>query len=118
MKSRFVMLFSFGVILLGSVAHADPDHIMRIGQCMKNYPDLKLTPETVSNLCGCADSMMWVSQCEKDNAAAQVSPEIVKKYCACMNDQMDEDETKTITQWEKTHLLEAAQCNKEAGWNR
>ena len=63
-----------------------------------------------------ADDMKWVSKCLADNSDAKVSVEIVTKYCTCMNNQMDSNETKTITQWEKTHPTEMKACEKEAGW--
>ena len=33
-----------------------------------------------------------------------------------MNNKMDNNETRSITQWEKTHKAEQAACSKEAGW--
>ncbi len=33
-----------------------------------------------------------------------------------MTAKMDENETKSVTQWEKTHKTEGAQCDKESGW--
>ncbi|MBF0177001.1 MAG: hypothetical protein HQL63_09160 [Magnetococcales bacterium] len=62
--------------------------------------------------------MKWIAQCIKDNASAKESPEVIKKYCTCMNDSMDYSETLTITQWEKLHPKEQAECNRQAGWNR
>jgi hypothetical protein len=35
-----------------------------------------------------------------------------------MNNKMDENETKSITQWEKTHPDEMAACDKESGWDK
>ncbi len=63
-----------------------------------------------------ADDAKWVSQCLKDNAAAKVSVEIVAKYCACMNNKMDENETRSITQWEKANPNAMKACEMEAGW--
>ncbi len=65
-----------------------------------------------------ADDAKWVAQCIKDNADAKVAPEVVKSYCACMNSKMDDSETKTITQWEKTHKPEMEACEKSAGWDK
>ncbi len=42
--------------------------------------------------------------------------EVVLKYCTCMNNKMDDKETRSITQWEKTHESERKACDKEAGW--
>ncbi|MBF0426976.1 MAG: hypothetical protein HQL66_14275 [Magnetococcales bacterium] len=118
MKTAIVLALVFGITLLSGSAGADADDLQRIGQCMKMNPSISLTPETVSKLCGCAEDMKWIMQCERDNASAQVPAEVVSKYCYCMNEMMDENETKTITEWEKTHLLEATECNKQAGWKR
>jgi hypothetical protein len=63
-----------------------------------------------------ADDTKWVAKCISDNSDAKVSVEIVAKYCTCMNNKMDDNETKTITQWEKTHPAEMKACEKEAGW--
>jgi hypothetical protein len=40
----------------------------------------------------------------------------VLKYCTCMNNKMSDDETQSITQWEKSHPTERAACDKKAGW--
>ena len=32
--------------------------------------------------------------------------EVVLKYCTCMNNKMSDNETQSITQWEKTHVAE------------
>lgn len=63
-----------------------------------------------------ADDTKWVAKCVSDNADAKVSADIVTKYCTCMNNKMDDNETKTITQWEKTHPAEMKACEKESGW--
>ena len=33
-----------------------------------------------------------------------------------MNNKMDDNETQSITQWEKTHHTERDACSKAAGW--
>ncbi|HVC51472.1 MAG TPA: hypothetical protein VND87_05585 [Stellaceae bacterium] len=63
-----------------------------------------------------ADDAKWVAQCVQDNADAKVSIEIVTKYCTCMNDKMSSNETRSITQWEKTHVAERHACDRQAGW--
>ena len=65
-----------------------------------------------------ADDAKWVAQCINDNKDAKVSIEVITKYCTCMNNKMDENETKSITQWEKTHPNEMAACDKESGWDK
>jgi hypothetical protein len=62
------------------------------------------------------DDAKWVAQCVGDNKDAKVAVEVVAKYCTCMNNKMDNNETQSITQWEKTHATEREACDKEAGW--
>jgi hypothetical protein len=62
-----------------------------------------------------ADDLKWVNQCINDNKGG-ASAEIVRAYCICMNEKMDNNETQSITQWEKTHKSEQAACSREAGW--
>ena len=63
-----------------------------------------------------ADDNKWIKQCVKDNLNESANMEVVLKYCKCMNDKMDSNETKSISQWEKTHPDEMKACEKESGW--
>lgn len=63
------------------------------------------------------DDVKWIAQCVQDNADAKVAPEVITKYCTCMTYKMDRNETLSVTQWEKTHTVDRAECAKEAGWN-
>jgi hypothetical protein len=63
-----------------------------------------------------ADDKKWVAQCMKDNKDEGAKEGVVKKYCVCMNDKMDDNETRTITQWEKANPKTAEACSKQAGW--
>lgn len=63
-----------------------------------------------------ADDEKWINQCIQDNKASGQTAEVVQKYCACMNDQMDDNETQSITEWEKTHQKEEKECDAKAGW--
>lgn len=62
-----------------------------------------------------ADDMKWVNQCIDDNKTL-ASGEIIRKYCSCMNEKMDSNETRSITQWEKSNPAAKAACDKESGW--
>jgi hypothetical protein len=62
-----------------------------------------------------ADDVKWINQCIKDNKG-DAKEEVVRKYCTCMNEKMGDNETQSITQWEKSHPTERAACDKEAGW--
>ena len=62
-----------------------------------------------------ADDVKWINACIADNKGG-ASDAIIRKYCICMNEKMDNNETKSITEWEKTHPRERAACDKESGW--
>jgi hypothetical protein len=62
-----------------------------------------------------ADDVKWINQSITDNKGG-ASDGIVRKYCICMNEKMSDNETKSITEWEKTHPRERAACDKESGW--
>ena len=61
------------------------------------------------------DDVKWINQCAGDNKGA-ATDEIILKYCTCMNNKMSENETKSITEWEKTHVDERKACDRESGW--
>jgi hypothetical protein len=61
------------------------------------------------------DDVKWINQCIADNKGAAAEG-VIRKYCMCMNEKMDDNETKSITQWEKTHAKEREACDKESGW--
>jgi len=64
-----------------------------------------------------ADDKKWVNQCISDNKGEKgATPAIVRTYCVCMNDKMDDNETRTITQWEKANPQARVACEKQAGW--
>ena len=70
------------------------------------------------------DDAKWIARCLQDNANAKDSTgkaipvEVLTKYCTCMNNKMSNNETRTITQWEKANPRAQEACSKEAGWGR
>ena len=70
---------------------------------------------TTAAFAATTDDVKWINQCAKDNKG-DAPAEVVLKYCTCMNNKMDEKETRSITQWEKSHESERKACDKEAGW--
>jgi len=64
------------------------------------------------------DDAKWVARCVADNKDAKVAVEVITKYCTCMNNQMDDNETLSVTAWEKTPpgKVAMAKCDKESGW--
>jgi hypothetical protein len=64
-----------------------------------------------------ADDLKWVNQCIADNKGEKgATPAIVRAYCICMNEKMDDNETRSITQWEKANPKARVACEKQAGW--
>ncbi len=70
---------------------------------------------TNAALAATTDDVKWVNQCANDNKG-DAPDEVVLKYCTCMNNKMSDNETQSITQWEKTHVVERKACDKQAGW--
>ncbi len=62
------------------------------------------------------DNEKWINQCILDNTDQGQTSEVLKEYCSCMNFKMDEGETRSVTEWEKTHESEAIACENKAGW--
>jgi hypothetical protein len=62
-----------------------------------------------------ADDLKWVNRCIDDNKGAAADG-IIRKYCMCMNEKMDDNETQSISTWEKSHPKERQACDKESGW--
>ena len=64
-----------------------------------------------------ADDIKWVNQCIDDSKGVEgYTPAKARAYCMCMNEKMDDNETRSITQWERTHQTEMAACSRQAGW--
>jgi hypothetical protein len=61
------------------------------------------------------DDVKWINRCVNDNKG-DAPAAVVQNYCTCMNNKMSDNETQSITQWEKTHVAERKACDKEAGW--
>ena len=62
------------------------------------------------------DDVTWINQCIADNKKEGAAEDVVRKYCVCMNNAMGDEETKSVTEWEKSHPDETKACDKEAGW--
>ena len=66
-------------------------------------------------LAATTDDVKWINQCVNDNKGG-AAPAVVLKYCTCMNNKMSDNETQSITTWEKTHVAERKACDRESGW--
>ena len=64
-----------------------------------------------------ADDKKWINQCLADNQGAKVAAAVVASYCGCMNNKMSDNETRSITQWEKANPNARKACEQESGWN-
>lgn len=63
-----------------------------------------------------SDDIKWIGQCVTDNKDEGQTPQVITSYCTCMNNKMSSNETRSITQWEKTHKREMEACATQAGW--
>ncbi len=61
------------------------------------------------------DDVKWINECIQDNKGGAAEA-VIRKYCMCMNEKMDNNETRSITQWEKANPRARAACDKESGW--
>jgi hypothetical protein len=63
------------------------------------------------------DDVKWINQCIADNKGeAGGTTDVVRKYCMCMNEEMDDNETRSVTQFEKANPQIMAKCSKQSGW--
>ena len=63
------------------------------------------------------DDVQWINRCVSDNQNEKgATPAIILKYCTCMNNKMSDNETQSISTWEKSHPAEMKACDREAGW--
>jgi hypothetical protein len=64
-----------------------------------------------------ADDLKWVNECIRDNRDEPGgTPAIIRAYCICMNEKMDDNESRSITQWEKANPRARRDCERQAGW--
>jgi hypothetical protein len=66
-------------------------------------------------LAATTDDVKWINRCVNDNKG-DAAASVILKYCTCMNNKMSDNETQSITQWEKTHVAERKACDRESGW--
>ena len=63
------------------------------------------------------DDVKWVNQCVQDSAGYNVSEQVKIMYCTCMVSKMSNNETRSVTQWERANPVARDDCAKRAGWN-
>jgi hypothetical protein len=62
-----------------------------------------------------ADDVKWINQCVQDNKGG-AGDAVIRKYCICMNEKMGNNETRSITEWEKANPAARRACDRESGW--
>ena len=64
-----------------------------------------------------ADDLKWINECIRDNRDEPGgTPAVIRAYCIRMNEKMDNNETRSITQWEKANPGARRDCERQAGW--
>jgi len=63
-----------------------------------------------------ADDIKWIADCMDDNMNNGQPAEVLRKYCECMISKMYDNESESITHWEKSHPQEQKECSYKAGW--
>ena len=75
-----------------------------------------VTSGCVTTSGGSTDDRRWISQCIRDNADEGASRRVVTAYCTCMVNRMSNNETRSVTQWERVNPRARRECSREAGW--
>jgi len=70
-----------------------------------------------SALAQSTDDVKWVNQCVRDSASYAVSQQVKIMYCTCMVSKMSDNETRSVTQWERANPAARDDCARRAGWN-
>ena len=71
---------------------------------------------TSQTIAATKDDKAWINRCIKDNKDEGAQAKVVRAYCECMNNEMDDNETLSITAWEKKNPKVRDMCSKKAGW--
>ena len=62
------------------------------------------------------DDVKWINQCIADNKGEPGgTPEIVRKYCMCMNEEMDDNETRSVTPVRESQSEDPRQVRQAVG---
>jgi hypothetical protein len=62
------------------------------------------------------DDTAWINRCIADNKDEGATQTVIRAYCECMNNEMSDNETLSISAWEKRNPKTQAMCSKKAGW--
>jgi hypothetical protein len=62
------------------------------------------------------DDVKWVNKCIADSAGIKGTMQQKTMYCSCMVGKMDDNETRSVTQWEKANPAAMKDCEKRSGW--
>jgi len=61
------------------------------------------------------DDVRWVNQCVRDSAGYNVSEQVKIMYYTCMVSKMSDNETRSVTQWERANPQARDDCARRAG---
>ena len=70
----------------------------------------------VSQSYAATDDQKWIARCISDNKGEGAQPAVVRKYCECMTNEMSDNETLSVSAWEKKNPKVRDMCSKKAGW--
>jgi hypothetical protein len=62
------------------------------------------------------DDIRWINACIRDNRGEGASQRVIRHYCFCMNERMDNNETRSISEWEKANPAAMQACERVSGW--
>jgi len=79
-------------------------HLLRLQHCIRFWPQQN------------ADDVKRITECVSDNNDEGQTAPVILAYCTCMNNKMSSNETRSITQWEKSNPRAVESCAREAGW--
>lgn len=63
-----------------------------------------------------SDDSKWIGDCVIENKDEGQPADVVTKYCTCMNNEMSDDESRSVTEWEKANPKVMDKCSKDSGW--
>ena len=65
---------------------------------------------------GASEDAKYVDQCVRDSAGMAATQQVKIMYCTCMVGKMDDNETRSVSQWERANPAVATECARLAGW--
>ena len=63
-----------------------------------------------------SEDAQHVDQCVRDSAGMSATQQVKIMYCTCMVGKMDDNETRSVSQWEVANPAIATECARLSGW--